>query len=1839
MFYRLPDPLDSQNVLVETAHIISAGPEPLSETDLGLFLEVCFTERPNVHELLLSGQTQFQGVEWETQPSDMAGLVALLEFIIVSDGNSKDALVPSAIDIFAAFIAQAEGVDTPEDAQRWQTFTRDVVTRLLTIASRFASLRARIHNSLWELLIGLSNTLSATTLPAQSAAATSLAAGFLSAFSDSEQLQNHDHFEEIGLLFNNLQRIGLCHYSVSSEAKTPGSSSSYSHIDDAVNLLCQLFQWINQVLARLLVVSSESDPGVRDVWDALMTNIAPTAIINSAILDVVNSVLATFRDPMWLANIGEVINEVDSPQSEHLFPVIVDVLVIGAVLVPGHESQTLDIILDQLARFETIGGQHLDIYLAAIEGLGILYCHFPGLREDVLKLLSDFLIGPSPVFISMNSPELCDVLRRCTSTVFYQCLKLTSSSAVSSTCLSVFNGALHMSSADSGPSAEVRQIKIQNIVAALTSIAPLLKPVNIIEIIAALIQRLDNASASDGFLWESLGNLGLTCNIDIFREVVNCLLKEKGNFKRIARVGQTLARVQGKSSEYFETYIETVFSIFIEKSKTLVGKSEPSVVYELRNLAHIIRAIFDHDEFDASCLNNAKLSAVTRDFWIQVSILFTLPSGQLQPDWSTDLTHIAAKSPALTLDKSKNSLEADLVANSILGSSYGDDTAQKVRLNLAGTLSVPTTELRALPFVCCAYLHTVRQLELLRVSKKPFKEMLSYLTDERLHNSGVIYDHLESIASEVVRTLCADPRPSLCASQRHRNMVLSSQTLVAHAVHRSGRVRQFAIRSLQKMWKAAPSLLWNYPCAALSLDILRICNQAHSVAATSSDIAARTGLDFEFADDDERRAAVQEFQHLCNKWLSISSEKSLSETVGVLEHYLLDTLLGVPSASITSAKGFSALLGGLHLNSDLLKELLKRQTNGSFFTGEVRGMVSMLAHINEMSRISHPQTELQQVAELCKASLGEIAIEPTGPETYAKLRPALYRAAAAIVLAKEHEIDHELLQRICWVPIVHFAPSAISLAVEVWGWILCIHPQLSVRILGDLVSSWGETVQKRQGLYAAEPSPLNPFFNKMTYAPSVPPEQTEKEHAAHLVWVQFLIDRFQVVRHSNRKLLYPFLKLIQLVDTSLEFASPKPELRPLWFLISKLGLLVVQELEKQRSSLLPSVRRSVYNWMLSWFAHPPMWSVTDENERETLESIMFIMRSVRIDRDAEVAQSTRFKSLKIAAGVGVFSPKELLEINEVHQLLLMLLESELTRLRVWKSTQEDSTPLAAPTIIKWSRMIRAALGVAPSIILYLQQRFITSSDVIDHEIRETCFHHLRLFVNNSDALPWILPAMKKRADSWKWLLYWAPVSPVSAIGLLTKDAQNTHIIQYGIRVLKHFPIDQVFFYIPQLVQALRHDTYGYIEKYILGAAKLKQLFAHQIIWNMKANQFRDFSKEGEGITEDPLKPTLEKITDKIVKSLSGADEDFYKREFSFFGEVTGISGKLKPYIHKSKPEKKKKIDEEMRKIVVDVGVYLPSNPESVVVDIDYDSGRPLQSHAKAPFMATFQIKPMVDSTDLSSSREQIMASNAPAMRQSAIFKVGDDCRQDILALQLISVFKSIFAKVDLDLYVFPYRVVATAPGSGVIEVVPNSISRDIMGRETVNSLVDYFVSKFGPQDSAGFAKARSNFVRSLAPYSLILFLLQIKDRHNGNILFDADGHIVHIDFGFIIDISPGGVNFENSPFKLTTEMIAVMGGDATTPSYKLLSDQIIKAYLACRPHAEEIIALVSSMLESGLPCFKGENSIKKLRDRFQLHLTERQAADFMLSRIRESHENTMSKIYDGFQNWQNGIPY
>ena len=82
------------------------------------------------------------------------------------------------------------------------------------------------------------------------------------------------------------------------------------------------------------------------------------------------------------------------------------------------------------------------------------------------------------------------------------------------------------------------------------------------------------------------------------------------------------------------------------------------------------------------------------------------------------------------------------------------------------------------------------------------------------------------------------------------------------------------------------------------------------------------------------------------------------------------------------------------------------------------------------------------------------------------------------------------------------------------------------------------------------------------------------------------------------------------------------------------------------------------------------------------------------------------------------------------------------------------------------------------------------------------------------------------------------------------------------------------------------------------------------------------------------------------------------------------------------------------------------------------------------------------------SQESPEACSANVSWKSAIFKVGDDVRQDMLALQLMRLMKDICDSCSLDVQFFPYNVVATGSGSGIIECVPNARSRDQIGRQT-----------------------------------------------------------------------------------------------------------------------------------------------------------------------------------------------
>lgn len=221
--------------------------------------------------------------------------------------------------------------------------------------------------------------------------------------------------------------------------------------------------------------------------------------------------------------------------------------------------------------------------------------------------------------------------------------------------------------------------------------------------------------------------------------------------------------------------------------------------------------------------------------------------------------------------------------------------------------------------------------------------------------------------------------------------------------------------------------------------------------------------------------------------------------------------------------------------------------------------------------------------------------------------------------------------------------------------------------------------------------------------------------------------------------------------------------------------------------------------------------------------------------------------------------------------------------------------------------------------------------------------------------------------------------------------------------------------------------------------------------------------------------------------------------------------------------------------------------------------------------------------------------------RNCIVKGGDDLRQEIVCMQLIYKFTDIFLDAHLDLYLRPYEIIVLNESSGILEFVTNSVSIDGLKKsyENYNNLLDFYKDMFGNQ----LVQAQQNFVSSLAASSLLTYVLQVKDRHNGNILIDSDGHIVHIDFGFIFCISPGGLNFESSPFKLTAEYIELMEGKEST-NYAEFRRLFIEGFLELRKHVDSICSIVEIMSDdSDLPCFQ-QFSMPVFRDRFKEHLSD-----------------------------------
>jgi phosphatidylinositol-4,5-bisphosphate 3-kinase len=143
---------------------------------------------------------------------------------------------------------------------------------------------------------------------------------------------------------------------------------------------------------------------------------------------------------------------------------------------------------------------------------------------------------------------------------------------------------------------------------------------------------------------------------------------------------------------------------------------------------------------------------------------------------------------------------------------------------------------------------------------------------------------------------------------------------------------------------------------------------------------------------------------------------------------------------------------------------------------------------------------------------------------------------------------------------------------------------------------------------------------------------------------------------------------------------------------------------------------------------------------------------------------------------------------------------------------------------------------------------------------------------------------------------------------------------------------------------------------------------------------------------------------------------------------------------------------------------------------------------------------------------------------AVILKTGDDLRQDILTLQMLKIIDQIWKAEGLNLWLVPYRCVATGEEQGMLEVVPGKTLLQIMregsgttsrGFITSTTWLSNWLRAQNPSPEA-YEEAKARFLLSNAGYCVVQHVLGIGDRHPSNIMVKPNGNLFHIDFGHFL---------------------------------------------------------------------------------------------------------------------------
>ncbi|KAJ2302360.1 Phosphatidylinositol (PI) 3-kinase [Coemansia sp. RSA 2706] len=469
---------------------------------------------------------------------------------------------------------------------------------------------------------------------------------------------------------------------------------------------------------------------------------------------------------------------------------------------------------------------------------------------------------------------------------------------------------------------------------------------------------------------------------------------------------------------------------------------------------------------------------------------------------------------------------------------------------------------------------------------------------------------------------------------------------------------------------------------------------------------------------------------------------------------------------------------------------------------------------------------------------------------------------------------------------------------------------------------------------------------------------------------------------------------------------------------------------------------------------------------------------------------------------------------------------------------------------------------------------------------------------------------------------WAEISIDDALELLSANFTNHAVRSYAVAQLRKATDDELVQYLLQLVQAIKfeymnatltpgeevmftHESSlaGFLIERALGNRTLGNFF----YWYLMVEC--DDRKTGKAYA---------KVMFHFVNALSERNHSDVQRVFERQGKLVSDLARICSEIQQLKEPRPRKV-ERLREYLGDAknelaafaALPLPLDPQIEVVGIRAERASVFKS-TMMPLLLHF--------------------STSDGGEYPVIFKTGDDMRQDQLVVQIITLMDRLLRKESLDLRLTPYCVLATRADQGMSQFVASQSLAAILA-ENNNSILAY-LRKTNPDPDGPYgvaADVMETYVKSCAGYCVITYLLGVGDRHLDNLLLTAQGHLFHVDFGYILGRDPKPFP---PPMKLCKEMVEAMGG-MDSLMYQRFKSHCFVAFSILRKSSSLILNLFSLMVHSNIPdiAVAPDQVVAMVQDKFRLDLSEEDAMRFFQTLISDSVRALFPQVIETIHKW------